>query len=65
MIKSQIYINAQSLIEVQLFHCHFNFLSLSLDSNDVIWLHLETLRGVILSDGLPIECELELMGPEP
>ena len=52
-------------MNIQLFHCHFNVLSLSLDSNDVTLLHLEILRGVIISDGLSFESELELKGVDP
>ena len=52
-------------MNIQLFHYHFNVISLSLDCNDVILLHHEKLWGVIISDSLPFKCELELMGAHP
>ena len=52
-------------MNIQLFHYHYNILSLSLDSNDVTLLHLEILWGVIISDDLPFECELEHKGVDP
>ena len=52
-------------MNIQLFHYHYNILSLSLDSNDVTLLHLKILWGMFISDGLPFEGELELKGVDP